>query len=126
MQNTSKPQKMQNTSKNANATDQVNLASAASKRPVIMSLRDPRTKQYNETTIYVEIEDNRDDQEIIQEYKSQLKLSRELHREKLNQFKLTKNPNGTTSGRVFNWSYKDPSIQMQLDLQESLATLATL
>jgi hypothetical protein len=72
------------------------------------------------TTIYVSDDDQRDDQEIIKEYKANLKASRELHRDKTKQFKLTKNPNGATSGRLFNWAFKDPSDQIKLDFEESI------
>lgn len=100
-------------------TDLANINFVAMKRPVQIALRDPRTKAYNTTIIYVDSNDPRSDYEVAKDYKDNLKLSKQILREKNKQLKLSKNPNGTVS-RVFNWQYKDPRGQLKQDLEESL------
>lgn len=117
----SKPQIMEN--KNAQ-TDRANLEMAG-KRPISILLRDPKTKQYNSTTIWVSDDDPRTDWEIAQEYRQQYKYSRELHKARMQELKLTRNPNGT-AGKPYRWEYKDPDNQTKLDLNDSIDAIHNL
>lgn len=122
MHKTSKPQKMQNSAKK---TDLTNLNFIEAKRPVQVVLRDPRTKARTLTLIYVDSDDPRSDYEVAKEYKEQYKLSRQLHRARMRELKLSKNAQGTASG-PYRWEYKDPDDQLKLDLDDSLNAIHQL
>ena len=83
------------------------------KRPVILSIRDSRTKQYVQTTIYLEPNDPRTDEQVIKEFKqgrkSQITDKRQFNKAaKLANFNKTSN---WTTGPV----YPNPGIEMQLE-----------
>lgn len=83
------------------------------KRPVILHIRDPKSKQYTQTTIYVEPNDPRTDEQIIKEFKSGRKSQIQ---DKRNFNKAAKLAN---FNKTANWAtgpvYPNPGIEMQLD-----------